>query len=195
MTEEIASPQKPGAHPFRPNRAALALVGFMGAGKTTVGRALAARLGWHFLDLDDLIEERAGRKIALIFEEDGEERFRELEHAALAAALEGDRHGLVLALGGGAFIDPRNRQLLGRAQIPSVFLDAPLEELLRRCRETAPLRPLLKDADHFRHLYERRRPNYLEALVSVTTADREIASVVAEIIATLNLAMNLGAPE
>jgi shikimate kinase len=194
MSEEIASPEKPGARPFA-KRTAVALVGFMGAGKTTVGRALAGELGWHFVDLDDLIEERCGRRIADIFEEDGERAFRKLEHAALGEALQGAQHPLVLALGGGAFIDARNRELLAGAQVPSVFLDAPCEELFRRCRATAPVRPLLGDPNHFRHLYERRRPSYLEALVSVETAGRAIDSVVTEIIATLSLPMNPGAPE
>ena len=194
MSEEIASPEKPGTRPFV-KRAAVALVGFMGAGKTTVGRTLAGQLGWHFLDLDEFIEQRYGRRIADIFAEDGETAFRELEHGALRDALNRNRHPLVLALGGGAFMDARNRELLARAQVPSVFLDAPCEELFRRCRETAPVRPLLGDADHFRHLYERRRTSYLEALVSVETAGRAIDSVVTEIIATLSLPINLGARE
>jgi shikimate kinase len=195
MTEEIASPEKPCARPSGHPPARVALVGFMGAGKSTVGRELGLKLGWRFLDLDDLIEERSGHAIAEIFKQDGEAGFRELEHAALTETLDRARDRLVLALGGGAFMDARNRELLSSGQVPAVFLDAPVEELLRRCRQMALVRPLLADQDHFRHLYEARRPRYLEALLSVETAGREVAAVVAEIIAALSLGVHLGVPK
>src|ERR1051326_3838926 len=83
----------------------VALVGFMGAGKTTVGQALAEHLGWRFVDLDPVIEGRAGLRIPEIFSQHGEARFRELECEALEAAIDSQRsESLVLALGGGAFV-------------------------------------------------------------------------------------------
>src|ERR1700681_4583350 len=112
MTNEIPSSPRPHALPRAPF--AVSLVGFMGAGKTTVGRALAARLGWRFVDLDDLVQARDGRTIEQIFHQGGEPAFRELEHQILAEVTAGmeavcvvDRSreaGLVvLGLGGGAF--------------------------------------------------------------------------------------------
>jgi shikimate kinase len=192
MTEEITSPEKPCA---RRKAAAVSLVGFMGAGKTTVGRALAHELDWGFLDLDDLVEQRTGRSIDEIFRQEGENGFRALEHVALREVLDGARGPLVLALGGGAFIEARNRELLFLAGVPAIFLDAPLEELLRRCREASLARPLLGGQHHFSQLYHQRRPVYLEALVSIDTGGRQIASVVEEIISVLGLRGHLGARE
>ena len=110
----------------------LVLTGFMGAGKTTVGRLLAARLGWEFLDLDAYIESRAGLSVPAIFSTHGERRFRRLESAALASALSRDR--LVLALGGGAPEVLTNRLLLEQTPGTStIFLDAPFSTLFDRC--------------------------------------------------------------
>src|ERR1051326_6210130 len=87
----------------------LYLVGFMGAGKTTVGRRLAKKLGWKFLDLDEEIEHREGRTVANIFKEDGERHFRSLEHSCLKELASVPK--AVIAMGGGAFVDPENREL------------------------------------------------------------------------------------
>ena len=104
---------------------AVSLVGFMGAGKTTVGRALAARLGWRFEDLDDVIRAREGRSVEQIFELQGEAGFRDLERQAVREILATvQSEPLVLALGGGAFVEERVRQSLSDAEIPAVFLDA-----------------------------------------------------------------------
>ena len=95
------------------------LIGFMGAGKTTVGRELARRLRWHFLDLDDVIEQREQKSVAEIFASSGEAAFRQAESAALAALLQ-DRESssdLVLALGGGAFV--RSRRTAQRLELPA----------------------------------------------------------------------------
>src|SRR5512135_1713202 len=100
-------------HPLR----AIVLVGFMGAGKTTVGQELARLLGWRFVDLDDRITARAGRSIARIFAESGEAAFRAAESRALAEFV-GELAGAapcVLALGGGAFVQPANQHLLKQA--------------------------------------------------------------------------------
>ena len=175
-------------------RAGVALVGFMGAGKSTVGRELAERLGWQFLDLDQLIEEREQRKIQDIFRQEGETVFRRLECAAVHHATQSAASGpVVLALGGGAFIDPAVRGCLEEAQIPAIFLDAPVAELFRRSEQPGVNRPLRRDEEQFRQLYERRRPEYLKAAICIETQGKLIASVAQEIISELNLVPFSGA--
>ena len=175
-------------------RGGVALVGFMGAGKSTVGRELAQRLGWQFLDLDELIEEREQRKIEDIFRRDGETVFRRLECAAVRDLTQSAASGpVVLALGGGAFIDPAVRICLEEAQIPAIFLDAPVAELFGRSEQPGVNRPLRRDEEQFRQLYERRRPEYLKAAICVETQGKLIASVAQEIILELNLVPFSGA--
>jgi shikimate kinase len=160
----------------------------MGAGKTTVGRALAARLRWQFADLDDLIQVRSGRTIAEIFQEAGESAFRNLERQLLEEVIRSSQaDATVLSLGGGAFIDNTNQQLLRENKVQTVFLDAPVEELFRRCAQPGVVRPLVRDGENFRALFEQRRPAYLKATHCVQTAGREIALVVEEIISKLGL--------
>jgi shikimate kinase len=187
-------PQKtdgPSSHPARTPRrvpVALSLVGFMGAGKTTVGQALAAKLGWRFMDLDEVIQSRERRTVAEIFEQSGENAFRNLERQLLREIIATPTlAGTVLSLGGGAFIDNTNQSLLRENEVPAVFLDAPAEELFRRCQRPGVDRPLLSDLGGFSELYERRRPAYLNAALRVQTAGREIASIVDEIITRLGL--------
>src|SRR2546425_1193686 len=98
----------------------VALVGFMGAGKTAVGRALANRLGWQFADMDELIEAREACTIEKIFEK-GEQVFREIESAVLRETIAGMNSPIVLALGGGTFCQAPNQELLREALIPAVF--------------------------------------------------------------------------
>jgi len=165
----------------------------MGAGKTSVGRALGQRLNWIFEDLDDRIERREGRAIAEIFRDSGEPAFRRAEHAALREALEESRGGAarIVALGGGAFVQRRNAALLKAAGVPAVFLDAPVEELWQRCRrqtgEAGTERPLLKSAEQFRRLYGVRRRDYLLAALRIETGGRSIAAIAAEIAQRLGL--------
>jgi shikimate kinase len=110
----------------------LVLTGFMGAGKTTIGRLLARRIGWDFLDLDAFVESRTGLSVPSIFAAHGEPRFRQLESAALASAL--GRSNVVLALGGGTPEVLTNRLLLEQTPATStVFLDAPFPTLFDRC--------------------------------------------------------------
>jgi shikimate kinase len=199
MTDETVSqsiPPAPGGgrdssarqRAGRPALQAVSLVGFMGAGKTTVGRALAARLGWRFADLDDLIQAREGRSIAEIFEQQGEAAFRDLERLVVREILaSAESAPLVLALGGGAFLVDEVHQTLRQAEIPAVFLDASVEELFRRSEQPDVVRPLRRESEPFRQLYERRRPAYLKAELHIETGGKPIAVVVEEIISELNL--------
>ena len=159
------------------------LIGFMGAGKTTVGRALAQRLRWNFLDLDDLIEQREQKTVAEIFASSGEPGFRRAESAALNALLQ-DRPGtgdLVLALGGGAFVQKPNRDALARAGAITVLLEAPLEELRRRCAAERKARPVAQDAARFAELFAARHADYSLARFRVQTLDKPVEDVTTEI--------------
>jgi shikimate kinase len=162
-----------------PARRPIFLVGFMGAGKTVVGKALAKKLGWRFLDLDDAIVEREGRPIAEIFRERGETAFRQIETEVLSEVVRQLRGGpAVIAVGGGAFVQQRNAVLLRRARVHVVFLDAPVEQLMLRCRAAAEsARPLFHDENQFRQLYEQRRPRYMEADACINTASRTVDEV------------------
>jgi shikimate kinase len=192
MTDEI--PSSPGPQAQRRVPSTVSLVGFMGAGKTTVGQALATKLGWRFVDLDDLIQARDGRTVPEIFEQSGESAFRGLERQLLEEVVHSPQADCsVLSLGGGAFIDNTNQQLLRENEIPAVFLDAPAEELFRRCQGPAVVRPLLSDRERFSAMYEKRKPAYLNAALCIQTAGREIASIVDEIIARLGLDAHSGA--
>jgi shikimate kinase len=143
------------------------VVGFMGAGKSTVGQALARRLGWRFVDLDDAIEAAEGARISEIFEARGEAAFREMESTALAreVAAIAAGHPAVVALGGGAFTIAANRELL-RGRGTSVWLDCPFEMVERRVAQAAH-RPLARDPQRFAELYRTRRETYAVADVRI----------------------------
>jgi shikimate kinase len=166
---------------------AVFLVGFMGAGKTSVGTVLGKKLGWPFRDLDELVEHREKRTVEAIFSESGEFAFRSAEHAALRQVLlDIVSHSQVVAMGGGAFVQPANARLLQDGGFLSVFLDAPVDELFNRCQAQATPRPLRGDRDRFRNLYESRRAAYLEAGLRIDTQGKDVEAIAAEI------AMNLG---
>jgi shikimate kinase len=133
------------------------LVGFMGAGKSTVGMSLGSRLGWEFVDLDAVIEAEQQCSIRSIFEAQGEEAFRRLETQALEAC----RHKecAVIALGGGAFVREPNRRLVEGLGI-SIFLDCPLVEIFQRCLPNDS-RPLFRDPGQVEKLYQQRHPFYM----------------------------------
>lgn len=165
---------------------AVFLVGFMGSGKNTIGQELACRLGWDFLDLDAQIEEREHLSIPEIFRARGEPAFRLAEAAALSDSLTNSlRRNTVFALGGGAFAQESNRALL-RDQ-PTVFLDAPADELWRRCQQDGRERPLRRDRDQFARLHAERLPFYRQASLVIETQGREPASICTEIESALRL--------
>ena len=172
---------------------AVFLVGFMGAGKSSVGRALGKRLNWKFEDLDDRIEQRQGRSVAEIFSAGGEQEFRRAERAALKEVLEELPRGSsrIVALGGGAFLQKGNTALLKGARVPSIFLDAPVEELWRRCQEQAgkvgAQRPLLGTRKRFCALYEARHSAYSKASLRIETGSRSVEEIAGEIARTLSL--------
>lgn len=165
----------------------------MGAGKSSVGRALGQRLNWIFEDLDDRIQAREGHTIAEIFRDAGESEFRRAEHAALQHVLEELRSGgaRIVALGGGAFVQKENAALLKSSGVPTVFLDAPVEELWERCctqaSQAGAERPLLRSIEQFRKLYETRRKSYAKAPLKIQTGGRPVEAIAAEIAKTLGL--------
>lgn len=169
----------------------LVLTGFMGAGKSTVGRLLAERIGWEFLDLDAYLETRTGSTIPAIFAEQGETRFRQLESSALASAL--GRHDVVLALGGGVPEVLTNRLLLEQTPATStIFLDAPFPVLFDRCVLQAlnpgtTDRPVLADPVVAEKRFRDRQPLYRRlARVTVDTVDLTPAETVEELLLGLN---------
>jgi len=164
----------------------IVLTGFMGSGKTTVGPLLAARLGWNFLDADDVIEAEAGATIAELFARHGEASFRDREHAAIARLAAND--ALVLALGGGAIEHSVTRSLL--ATTPGtllVHLEVELATTLARCRGTEHLRPILADQANLASRYHLRLPLYRTAHVSISVDALTPEQVVDAILKTARL--------
>ncbi len=160
----------------------------MGAGKSSVGAALARELGFPFVELDTRIETREGRAISRIFQESGEPVFRKIEHHALRDFLSENHFAShILALGGGAFVQPENAKLIQEKACVTIFLDAPPEELFQRCSAQNSGRPLQKDFDDFRNLYEARRARYLAATLRIETNGKTVEAVVAEVACGLGL--------
>ncbi len=146
----------------------IVLTGFMGSGKSTVGPLVAARLGWHFIDADNVIEADSGSRIAEIFARHGEAAFREIEHATIARLAATDN--LVLALGGGAIERAETRELLlTGAGTLLVHLEVALETTLVRCGGTENERPVLADRANLESRYTRRLPLYRTAHISITS--------------------------
>jgi shikimate kinase len=161
---------------------ALYLVGFMASGKSTVGRALADDLGWNFVDLDEEIERQQGTTIAHIFETHGEDEFRQMESAVLQALVHLVQCGRpqVISLGGGTFVGQQNFELISNNGI-SIWLDCPLVTIERRLGETYH-RPLARDPQRMRDLYESRRPSYARADYRIEIGSDDPAAAVTEIL-------------
>ena len=161
----------------------LAIVGYMGSGKSTVGRIVAEELGWKFVDLDAAVAERAGLSIPDLFESSGEPYFRNLERLALLDALGGPKERVV-SCGGGVVIDPRNRGKL--LEVPTVFLWEDADILYRRTR--GPGRPLRGASfDDFARRYAERLPYYLEvAALQLEPNNRPASRIADEIIEWLS---------
>ncbi|WP_119421662.1 shikimate kinase [Rhodospirillaceae bacterium SYSU D60015] len=156
----------------------------MGAGKSSIGRRLAARLGMPFVDADTEIEKAAGMTIEEIFARHGETHFRDGERKVIARLLDGPP--LVLATGGGAFMNPETRERIKRGSI-SIWLKAELDVLLKRCLRRTN-RPLLKQGDPrevLTRLMAEREPVYAEADHVVPSGDGPHEAVVEEIIGLL----------
>lgn len=171
-----------------PKANALVLVGFMGAGKSSVGEILGRRLGWTFEDLDVRIQQREGRSIEQIFAESGEPYFRRAEHEALRAMVaELGTEPRVVALGGGTFAQPENIEFLKNAAVPTVFLDGEVDELFQRCQEQGRPRPLRSDLELFRKLYADRRKHYMTASLRVDTSGKHVDAVANEVAEALGL--------
>lgn len=159
------------------------LVGFMGCGKSTVGRALAEELGWSFVDLDEEIEKSAGTTIARIFDTLGEAAFREMETAALRARVRVVQSGRpqVISLGGGAFVSRENCELASNHGV-TVWIDCPFSTVERRVASETH-RPLARDPAQLKSLFEARREAYARADYRIEVTGDDFAGVVTQILA------------
>lgn len=165
----------------------IACVGLPGSGKSTVGRHLARRIGWRFVDSDHVIEHRIGCSIREFFEREGESAFRDLEESVLDELTQGG--GCVLSTGGGAVLRPANRQHLhGRSTV--VYLHSAPDEVFRRLRHDQN-RPLLQVSDplaRLKELYAARDPLYREtAHLVIETGRPSVASLVGSVMSQLGL--------
>lgn len=169
---------------------AIALVGFMGSGKSSVGTELAARLGWGFVDTDDLVEAAAGRTIADLFATDGEAAFRELEAAAVREAA--SRGRVVIATGGGVVLRPENVAALRTAGAVVLLATTPAAVWERIAHETH--RPLLQAPDpvaRIADLMDQRKAAYARAEYVVDTVGRSVAQVTDDVLAVVGIRTSL----
>ncbi|MEP6911170.1 MAG: shikimate kinase [bacterium] len=166
------------------------ITGFMGSGKTTIGRGLARILGCEMLDLDHVIAEREGRTAREIIEQDGEQSFREIETRILHEVLENSPMG-VIALGGGAWTLDSNRNLINKNGCVTVWLDAPFELCWERILLSGSSRPLARDEGQARMLYVERRPQYALAKLHIrVVANKSTDEIYAEIAERLRVPDN-----
>ena len=170
----------------------VALTGYMGTGKTTVGRALASLLGWSSFDLDYEIELRQKLLVREIFQLRGESGFREVETETLRVVLQQASGPTVIALGGGTFVQPANVELLRSREARVVFLETAIEGLYQRCRaadQHSPQssRPLAATPEVFRALYAQRLPFYRSADLTVNATGKTVEELAQEIVLSLHL--------
>jgi shikimate kinase len=158
------------------------LVGFMASGKTTIGRLLAHELGWSFADADQDIVEAEGSSIAEIFDTRGEREFRKIEQEAVRKRVAEVLRGrpMVVALGGGAFAQHSTRALLEENGV-TIWLDCPFPTVSRRIEDTSH-RPLARDPEKFKALFEDRRAPYAKAEYRIEIKSDDPADIVAEIL-------------
>lgn len=158
------------------------LVGFMGAGKTTIGKLLALVLGYTFFDIDGYIEKHEGMTISQIFAEKGEEYFRNLENQKLREVSIQDN--IVVSTGGGLGAKLENMEFM-KSQGSVVWLDVDINTVFERCKDDGS-RPLLKKGNEFvRELYEKRKPIYSLADVHIDTNDKHPEVLVGHILLKL----------
>lgn len=165
------------------------LIGYRGCGKSSVGRSVAARLGWTFVDTDELVAAAAGKSIRAIFEQDGETDFRRREAELVARVAHGTRQ--VISVGGGAVLLEENREVLRGAGV-CIWLTAPAEELARRTvadPQSAAMRPALTDAgalEEIRDLLGHREPLYASLAEHVVpTAGQSVEQVTHAVLSVL----------
>jgi shikimate kinase len=160
----------------------LYLVGFMACGKTTIGCSLSEELGWYFVDIDREIENREGKAISQIFVERGEAVFRELETEMIRTRVSQVESGTpcVVALGGGAFVQPKNWDLIENNGV-TVWLDCPFETIRKRLGDDTT-RPLAADRNGLAQLFEDRRPLYGRADFRVEVDTDDISETVQKIL-------------
>lgn len=157
------------------------LVGFMGSGKTTIGRKLSQRLGFTFIDQDDLIEETAGMTIPEIFSKEGEDGFRNREHQAIKELL--SRDNVVVATGGGAPCFFNNMQLYNQNGI-TIYLKMPPAALASRLKDSATERPLIKNKSeselisYIQNTLEERKPYYEQATYTIKGIHLQVTDVI-----------------
>jgi shikimate kinase len=154
------------------------LVGFMGSGKSSVGRALSKRLGWALIDLDAEIERSEKMTVQEIFARHGEQHFRDLERVHLERA--STRRNVVVALGGGVYVKAENREIADKSGL-TVWLKADLATILQRVKIDGS-RPLFSDNERVERLYHERLPSYALAQLHVGADNRSPDAVAAEII-------------
>lgn len=161
-------------------RRGIALIGYRATGKSTVGRLIADRLGWEFVDADEALEGRIGRTIASVFAEQGESAFRDLEEETIAELSRRDR--LVLATGGGAVLRPSNREAIGRFGFVA-WLSATPETIVGRLRDDPGNRPSLTEkglCDEVAELLQQRMPLYRSLADETIETEGKTAEEVAD---------------
>jgi shikimate kinase len=158
------------------------LIGFMGSGKSTVGRMLADQIGWRFADVDDDVEAAAKIPITELFTQQGEEEFRRLESEAIRQRVRRIQsgHPMVLALGGGAFTQQANINLLENNGV-TIWLDADFPVVKKRV-SMASHRPLARNAERFAELFQERRENYAKAEYRILIPEDDSRAALQEIL-------------